>query len=155
MDIMPDDALFSLPPASFDLITLWHVMEHLPNIRQYWQVISRLLKPDGILIIALPNSSSWDAKHYGSYWAAWDVPRHIWHFTPKLIEKLGNREGFRLIHSKRMPFDAFYISIMSEKYKKSAYPIFKGILFGKISWLSSLLNKNRCSSLMYIFRKSV
>jgi 2-polyprenyl-3-methyl-5-hydroxy-6-metoxy-1,4-benzoquinol methylase len=155
LDILPEDALFSLPTASFDAITLWHVMEHLPNIRQYWQIISKLLKPDGILIIALPNSGSWDAKHYGSYWAAWDVPRHLWHFTPKHIEKSGDKEGFRLIHSQRMPFDAFYISIMSEKYKKSAFPILKGIFFGKISWLSSLFNKNRCSSLMYIFRKSV
>jgi SAM-dependent methyltransferase len=153
LNILPDEELFNLPPASFDVITLWHVMEHLPNLDQHWQLISKLLKPDGVLVIALPNAGSWDAKHYGPYWAAWDVPRHLWHFTPIHLEELGKSEGFSLKNMYRMPFDGFYISIISEKYKKAAFPSIKGIFYGKISWLASLFNKRKCSSLIYIFRK--
>lgn len=154
LSVFSDEKLFMLPPANFDIITLWHVMEHLPNLNQHWQVISKLLKPDGVLVIALPNAQSWDAKHYGPFWAAWDVPRHLWHFTPKHIEKLGKREGFSLINTIRMPFDGFYISIISEKYKTASFPLIKGIFYGKMSWLASLFNKRKCSSLIYIFRKT-
>ena len=153
LNILPDEELFKLPLARFDVITLWHVMEHLPNLDQHWQVISKLLKPDGVLVIALPNAGSWDAKHYGPYWAAWDVPRHLWHFTPIHIEKLGKSEGFSLTNMYRMPFDGFYISIISEKYKKAVFPSIKGIFYGKVSWFVSLFNKRKCSSLIYIFRK--
>ncbi|MFZ5431904.1 MAG: class I SAM-dependent methyltransferase [Bacteroidota bacterium] len=151
--VYDEEKLFSLPAASYDVVTLWHVMEHLPNINQHWQVISKILKPDGVLIIALPNVKSWDARHYGPYWAAWDVPRHIWHFSPKHVKELGKKEGFRLSRTMRMPFDAFYISIMSEKYKQSSFPVLKGMFYGKLSWFASLYNKKRCSSLIYVFRK--
>lgn len=152
--LLPEEQLFEFRPASFDVITLWHVMEHLPNLNQHWQVISKILKPDGILVIALPNPKSRDARHYGPYWAAWDVPRHRWHFAPRHIRELGRREGFRLKTICRMPFDAFYISIMSEQYKKTTFPLLSGFFYGKISWLASLFNKKRCSSLIYVFRKS-
>lgn len=155
LKIMSDEDLFTMPPAKFDVITLWHVMEHLPNLQQHWQTISKLLKPDGVLVIALPNAESWDAKHYGPFWAAWDVPRHLWHFTPKHIKALGKAEGFNLTNMYRMPFDGFYISIISEKYKNASIPFIKGIIYGKISWFVSLFNKKKSSSLIYIFRKTI
>jgi 2-polyprenyl-3-methyl-5-hydroxy-6-metoxy-1,4-benzoquinol methylase len=154
LKIKSDEELFTLPPARLDVITLWHVMEHLPNLQQHWQAISKLLKPDGVLVIALPNAGSWDAKLYGSYWAAWDVPRHLWHFTPKHIEEMGKAEGFKLTKTYRMPFDGFYISIISEKYKNASFPFIKGIFYGKISWFVSLFNKKKSSSLIYVFRKT-
>ena len=154
VDIQDEDMLFSFQPASFDVVTLWHVMEHLPNLNQYWQVISKILKPDGALIVALPNAKSWDAKHYGPNWAAWDVPRHLWHFSPKHIRELGKKEGFRLSGIRRMPFDAFYISIMSEKNINSSFPIIRGIFQGIRSWAASLYSKKKSSSLIYIFRRS-
>lgn len=155
IDVRSDEELFTFEPYSFDVITLWHVMEHLPSIEQHWKILSKLLKPDGVLIIALPNAGSFDAHHYGKYWAAWDVPRHLWHFAPDHISELGQKHGFRLTRLKRMPFDSFYISIMSEKYKGSSMPLFKGIFWGKISWLSSIINPRKCSSLIYIFKKTV
>jgi SAM-dependent methyltransferase len=151
--VYAEDKLFDFDPGTFDVITLWHVMEHLPELNQHWQLISKLLKPEGQLIIALPNAESWDARHYGSHWAAWDVPRHLWHFTPDHITQLGKSAGFRLGSIHRMPFDAFYISIMSEKYKQTAFPVLRGIFYGKLAWVASLFNKKRCSSLIYTFRK--
>jgi SAM-dependent methyltransferase len=152
--VFDEEQLLNIPAASFDVITLWHVMEHLPDINHHWQVISKILKPDGVLIIALPNANSWDASHYGPYWAAWDVPRHRWHFAPEHFKESGQKEGFRLISTRRMPFDAFYISIISEKYKQSSFPVLRGMFYGKLSWFASLFNKKRCSSLIYIFRKT-
>lgn len=155
LSLLPADDLFALPRKSFDVITLWHVMEHLPDLDKHWKTISQLLSDSGTLVVALPNAGSWDAQHYRQFWAAWDVPRHLWHFAPPQIEKLAAKHGFQMIRMKRMPFDAFYISILSEKYKRSKFPELKGIFFGGISWLSSLFNIRRCSSLIYVFRPSV
>lgn len=155
IEVLPEDSLFSLHPAKYDVITLWHVMEHLPYPDQHWQIISKLLRPDGLLLVALPNAASYDAGHYGRFWAAWDVPRHLWHFSPKHISELGRKHGFSLKRVKRMPFDAFYISILSEKYKGSGIPVIKGIFRGKLSWMVSLIYPEKCSSLIYIFKKNV
>lgn len=154
LDILPDEELFSFRHGSFDVITLWHVLEHLPDLHSHFRIFSSLLSEDGSLLVALPNAESYDAKHYGKYWAALDVPRHLWHFSPRQIREFGHKEGFTLENVHRMPFDAFYISIMSEKYKQSGFPFLKGIFIGKISWLASLFNKNNCSSLVYVFRKT-
>lgn len=81
LPLLSDEALFTLPAKSFDVITLWHVMEHLYNLPDYWEVIHTLLRPGGSLVIALPNPGSFDAGHYGEFWAAWDVPRHLWHLS--------------------------------------------------------------------------
>lgn len=153
--LLPAEELFALPEHSFDVITLWHVMEHLPDLDLHWKTISRLLNDAGTLVIALPNADSQDAQHYKSFWAAWDAPRHLWHFAPPQIEKLAATYGFEMCGMKRMPFDAFYVSILSEKYKRSKLSLLKGLFFGKISWLVGLFNIGRCSSLIYIFRKSV
>jgi len=117
------------------------------------EVFSRRLKPDGSLIIAVPNHHSYDAKYYKEHWAAWDVPRHLWHFGPEQMKQLGQKHGFRLTSVDTMPFDSFYVSLLSEKYKKSKGAFLKGILHGKISWLKSLVNKKKCSSLIYIFER--
>jgi hypothetical protein len=118
------------------------------------ETFNSLLKNNGKLIIAVPNHSSTDALHYKEFWAAYDVPRHIWHFAPKQMKQLGEKHGFKLASIHTMPFDSFYVSLLSEKYKKSKLALFKGILYGKISWLNSIFNQAKCSSVIYVFEKS-
>jgi 2-polyprenyl-3-methyl-5-hydroxy-6-metoxy-1,4-benzoquinol methylase len=152
LELLPEEGLDSLAEHSFDAITLWHVMEHLYNPEYYWERLQKLLAQDGCLFIALPNPESRDCIHYREYWAAWDVPRHLWHFSPENIVRLAGKYGFQLQKTVRMPFDAFYVSILSEQYRKSGFPVLKGFYWGAISWLNSLFNIRRSSSLIYVFR---
>ncbi len=151
--LIPAEDLFTLENHSFDAVTLWHVLEHFYHPEKYIREIERVLLPGGTLVIALPNHSSYDARHYKGYWAAWDVPRHLWHFTPAHVKQLFENSGFTLVAKHTMPLDAFYISLLSEKYKKSGLGFVKGLIHGKISWLVSLFNKDRCSSVIYVLRK--
>ncbi|MBK8449685.1 MAG: class I SAM-dependent methyltransferase [Saprospiraceae bacterium] len=104
---------------SFDIITMWHVLEHVPNLNERLEQLKNLLKPNGILIIALPNCDSFDAQYYKNYWAGFDVPRHLWHFNPSTMESLASKYNFKLDAILPMYFDAFYVSLLSEKYKNS------------------------------------
>ncbi|GAB1454427.1 methyltransferase domain-containing protein [Draconibacterium sp.] len=154
LDNLPSEQLFTLKEKSFDAITLWHVLEHIHQLNENMATFNRLLKTDGKLIIAVPNHESSDAKHYKQFWAAYDVPRHIWHFAPKQMKQLGEKHGFKLTSLHSMPFDSFYVSMLSEKYKKSKMALLKGIFYGKISWLNSIFNPAKCSSVIYVFEKS-
>ena len=140
-------------PGSFDVITLWHVMEHLEHLNETWDTLNSLLTEKGVLIIAVPNCSSYDAKKYGAHWAAYDVPRHLWHFTPGTIQRLGAKHEFILAARHPMPFDAFYVSMLSEKYMGHSMSFFRGILSGTLAWFSTLASKERSSSMIYVFRK--
>ena len=115
---------------SFDVITLWHVLEHIPDTVQEIKILKNLLKDNGLLVIAVPNYRSWDAKHYQQYWAAFDVPRHLWHFSKESIKQLFAAEGFELIATYPMLFDAFYVSMLSEQYKTGKKSFLKGIYNG-------------------------
>jgi 2-polyprenyl-3-methyl-5-hydroxy-6-metoxy-1,4-benzoquinol methylase len=119
-----------LANASFDVITMWHVLEHVPNIEKQITELKRLLKPNGTILIAVPNFNSYDAKHYGKYWAAYDVPRHLWHFSKTAIKILFEREKLQLEKVIPMPFDAFYVSLLSEKYKTGKMNYFKAFNIG-------------------------
>lgn len=107
----------TLENHSFDVITMWHVLEHVPNPEEQIKELKRLLKPTGTILIAVPNFNSYDAKHYGVFWAAFDVPRHLWHFSKTAIRKLFEKEDLELVQILPMKFDAFYVSLLSEKYK--------------------------------------
>jgi SAM-dependent methyltransferase len=102
---------------SFDVITMWHVLEHVPNLELQIQELKRLLKPTGTLIVAVPNFKSYDAKYYDSFWAAYDVPIHFWHFSKNAIETLFGKVDMKLEKVLPMKFDSFYVSLLSEKYK--------------------------------------
>ncbi|MCA1759473.1 MAG: class I SAM-dependent methyltransferase [Bacteroidales bacterium] len=154
LDNLPSEELFTLKDKSFDVITLWHVLEHIHLLNENMETFHRLLKENGKLIIAVPNHTSTDAKHYKEFWAAYDVPRHIWHFAPKQMEMLGKKHGFKMNSLHTMPFDSFYVAMLSEKYKKSKLALFKGIFYGKISWLKSIFNPAKCSSVIYVFEKN-
>lgn len=154
LDILPTEELFRLKENSFDAITLWHVLEHIHQLDENLTTFLKLLKDDGRLIIAVPNNTSYDAKHYKQFWAAYDVPRHIWHFGPNQMKLFGEKHGFKLSKIHIMPFDSFYVSMLSEKYKKSKLALINGVIHGKISWLTSIFNKSKCSSLVYVFEKN-
>ena len=138
----------------YDGITLWHVLEHLPNPEHLLSKIHNLLEKNGVLMIAVPNINSLDAKYYNSNWAALDVPRHIWHYTIKGIISLVESKGFKLEKKYPLFFDAFYISYMSEKYKNSHLALFRGFLFAIRSNFSALFNQE-FSSMIFVFKKTI
>jgi 2-polyprenyl-3-methyl-5-hydroxy-6-metoxy-1,4-benzoquinol methylase len=148
------DHLRSLPDASFDVITLWHVLEHVHDLQETLDHLSRVLKTNGMMYIAVPNHKSSDALHYGGSWAAWDVPRHLYHFSPDSIRALMERKGLTVSHTLPMWFDAFYVSLLSEKYRKSGILGYPGaFLQGMVSNLTALSNTERCSSVIYVVKK--
>jgi hypothetical protein len=113
-----------------------------------------LLKPGSLCVIALPNCNSFDAEHYNQFWAAWDLPRHLWHFNPETFRLFSEKSGFILEDLRILPLDVFYISQLSEKYKGSSLPFFKGISKAAYFAILSVFNKKRSSSVVYILRKS-
>lgn len=139
---------------NFDAVTAWHVFEHVSNLKEVLQSLHAILKEKGILIVAVPNPSSHDALYYKQYWAAYDVPRHLWHFTPKDIIKLMSDRGFKHVQTLPMPFDSFYVSMLSEKYKTGRSGLLKAFWRGLISNLRANKTGNEFSSQIYIFQKN-
>lgn len=144
-------SLENLEDHTFDVITMWHVLEHVPDLDFQIQQLKRLLKPNGTIIIAVPNFKSYDANHYKSFWAAYDVPRHLWHFSKTAIEKLFAKQNMKLIKVKPMWFDSFYVSLLSEKYKNGKMNFIKGFFIGLISNCSGIVKKE-FSSHIYIIK---
>lgn len=138
--------------SSFDVITLWHVMEHIYNLEEQMDLICSLLKTEGKLLLALPNYKSFDSKYYKNYWAAFDVPRHLYHFNQNSIETFFLDKGLRLVRTKPMLFDAFYVSILSERLKKNKFSFLRGTLVGLISNLKAIYT-GEFSSKIYILEK--
>lgn len=145
--------LFQLPAESFDAITLWHVLEHVHELHAYIEQVKILLKKNGRALIAVPNYTSHDASVYKQYWAAYDVPRHLYHFSPAAIKKLMEQHGLRLLAVKPMWYDSFYISMLSEQYKNGRGNLVKAVWTGLVSNSMAFFNTNRCSSLIYIIGK--
>ncbi len=138
--------------GSLGIITMWHVLEHVHDLDYYLSSFHKLLDNNGVLIIAVPNLTSYDAIDYKEYWAAYDVPRHLWHFSPKAISQLCSQYGFSVKRTLPMWFDSFYVSMLSEKYKNGGN-ILKAFLIGFVSNLKALLNPGTCSSQIYVFVK--
>lgn len=154
LDVKPESALREeFAPESFDVITLWHVMEHIESLNDTWARLRELLTEKGVLIVAVPNCASYDAQKYGKHWAAYDVPRHLWHFTPSTILQLASKHGFIMAAHHPMPLDAFYVSMLSEKHQGSSCAFIKGMAVGAVAWLSALTRKEQSSSMIYVFRK--
>ncbi|EAZ96786.1 hypothetical protein FBBAL38_05165 [Flavobacteria bacterium BAL38] len=145
------DTIEKLESNSFDVITMWHVLEHVPDVEHQVAELKRLLKPSGTIIIAVPNFKSYDANHYGAFWAAYDVPRHLWHFSKTAIEKLFDNQNMNLEDVKPMWFDSFYVSLLSEKYKTGKMNFISGFFIGFISNLSGLFKKEY-SSHIYVLK---
>lgn len=124
------EALAQLENQTFDVITMWHVLEHVPDLNHQIKELKRLLKPSGYLIVAVPNFNSFDAQHYGKFWAAYDVPIHFWHFSKTAIQKLFQKEQMELVKILPMKFDSFYVSLLSEKYKSGRMNYVKAFFIG-------------------------
>ena len=149
--VFDTDKFLEFKPQTFDVITLWHVLEHLPNLEEQVIVLKKLLKPQGTLIIAVPNYKSYDATYYKAFWAAYDVPRHLWHFNKESVSKLFSKVSMQVVKIKPMYFDAFYVSMLSEKYKTKKMGFVKGFLVGALSNLKATQSKE-ASSLIYIIK---
>jgi len=147
------DNLFRLESNSFNAITMWHVLEHVHTLDAYVAQLHQLLTNDGVLFIAVPNYTSADATHYGTAWAAYDVPRHLYHFSPTSMKALLNRHGFELVETKPMWFDALYVSMLSEKYYTGKSSLAKAVFQGIRSNIKALSAKDTCSSLIYVIKK--
>ncbi|WP_425235140.1 class I SAM-dependent methyltransferase [Ulvibacterium sp.] len=143
----------TLQDNKYQVITLWHVLEHLPNLEeQISQLISKLGK-EGILVIAVPNFRSYDAKYYREFWAAYDVPRHLWHFSRTTMEKLFSKHKMKIVKIKPMIFDAFYVAMLSEKYKTGRVNFLKAFWIGLWSNIKAQ-GSGEYSSLIYVIQKS-
>nr|WP_237267382.1 class I SAM-dependent methyltransferase [Tenacibaculum todarodis] len=143
--------ILALKNKKFDVITLWHVLEHVENLQEYTKQLKELLKENGTLIIAVPNYKSYDANHYKKHWAAFDVPRHLWHFSQTSISKLFSKENIKVVKTLPMKFDSFYVSLLSEKYKNGKMNPFKAF------WIGFTSNRrakrtNEYSSLIYVLK---
>lgn len=135
----------------FDAITLWHVLEHVTDLEETLNWFKAKLNRDGVLIIAVPNHTSFDAKHYQEFWAAYDVPRHLYHFEPNTITQLLSTYGFTLVEKLPMKFDSFYVSMLSEKYVKGSIRYLNAFLNGLKSNLKAK-DAGEYSSVIYVFK---
>ena len=145
--------LAELQDNSFDVITMWHVLEHVPDLEFQIKELKRLIKPNGTILIAVPNFNSFDANYYGEFWAAFDVPRHLWHFSKTAIEKLFAVENLKLVKIVPMKFDSFYVSLLSEKYKNGSMNFLKAFWIG---WKSNRYGKQNLeySSHIYVIKNT-
>lgn len=154
LNIVSESDLSGIPDGSLSSITLWHVLEHVYPLEERIKSFYQKLSNTGTLFVALPNIASYDAKKYKAHWAAYDVPRHIYHFDPLTIKRLMNNFGFNLYKTLPMHLDAIYISMLSEKYKTGSAKNLKAIFSGMYSNFHALTHKGNYSSLIYIFKKS-
>lgn len=146
------EKLFEFQDEQYDAVTMWHVLEHVHQLHEYMDQVKRVLKPNGVALIALPNYTSGDAKHYKEYWAAYDVPRHLYHFSPSALSRLVNQHGLQVDSIKPMWLDAFYIAMLSEGYKNKKGNFGAAVLNGFQSNLGAFKHAETCSSLVYIIR---
>lgn len=154
VELLEMDQLFDLPPDSFDAITLWHVLEHVHDLHPYLERLKTLVRRSGRIFIAVPNYTCYDAEVYQAFWAAYDVPRHLYHFSPDAMETLLNGHGLQLQYSQPMWFDSIYISMLSEKYRGGGHGnTVKAVMTGLVSNMKAFINKSRCSSLIYVISK--
>jgi 2-polyprenyl-3-methyl-5-hydroxy-6-metoxy-1,4-benzoquinol methylase len=138
---------------TFDVITMWHVLEHVPNLELQIEELKRLLKPTGTLIVAVPNFKSYDAKYYNEFWAAYDVPIHFWHFSKKAIQSLFEKVDMKLEKVLPMKFDSFYVSLLSEKYKTGKMNYISAFFVGLKSNLKAGSTKEY-SSHIYVLKNN-
>lgn len=150
LSLQSPENIFNLPLQSFDAITLWHVLEHVHDLHAYMDQLKKLLKPTGCLLIAVPNYTSYDATAYKEFWAAYDVPRHLYHFSPTAITQLLLQHGLQLKEIKPMWYDSFYVSMLSEKYKSGKNNFINAAWNGYVSNWKALFDNERCSSVIYI-----
>lgn len=153
LEVKNESELNDFDSHSFDVITQWHVLEHVHLLNERMQQLKRLLKPGGTLFIAVPNSNSWDALHYKEYWDGYDVPRHLYHFNQKSFSLLMQKHGFKVVETRPMIFDAPYISMRSEVHSGHSFEFLRGAISGAVSTLKAAKNRDY-SSLLFVVTNS-
>lgn len=154
LELLPLEALHRLEESSYDAITLWHVLEHVHDLNITVQRLKSLLRIDGKLFIAVPNYTSYEAGKYGEYWAAYDVPRHLYHFSPQSMERLAAEHGLVINSIKPMWYDSFYISLLSSRYRSGRANWPGAAWNGMQSNLHAWRKTRKCSSVIYVISKS-
>jgi predicted SAM-dependent methyltransferase len=149
--VFDSDALQAFQDQSFDVITLWHVLEHLPDLEDDIKTVQKLLNPNGCVVVAVPNFKSYDANYYKGFWAAYDVPRHLWHFSQQSISMLFSKVQMKLESTHPLVMDAYYVSLLSNKLKSRSYRILNSLWVGFISNLKAL-KSGEYSSLIYVLK---
>ncbi|MCI2229439.1 class I SAM-dependent methyltransferase [Polaribacter sp. MSW13] len=147
------ESLYEIENQKFDVITLWHVLEHVGNLNEYISSLKELLSKDGRIIVAVPNYKSYDANYYKEFWAAFDVPRHLWHFSQNSIHKLFSEKEMRVEKTLPMKFDSYYVSLLSEKYKSGKNNPFNGFYRGFLSNIKAR-STTQYSSLIYVIKNN-
>lgn len=153
LDLQSPGELYNQPSAYYDAITMWHVLEHVHDLHGYLDTFSRILKPRGTLFIAVPNYTSFDAYNYQQYWAAYDVPRHLYHFSPHSMDILAEQHGLQVVAHRPMWFDSFYVSMLSERYKHGFNNLLSACWIGWLSNWEAFSDTSKCSSVIYVIRK--
>ena len=147
------ESFYQLEAGTFDAITLWHVLEHVHDLHPYVQQLKKVLKDRGRIFIAVPNYTSVDANIYNEYWAAYDVPRHLYHFSPRSMNVLMEKNGLKVETYKPMWYDSFYISLLSSKYKTGRPHLLSSGWNGLRSNLTAMNDVKKCSSVIYVISK--
>ena len=140
--------------GTYDAVTLWHVLEHVHDLHPYLDRLRELISTGGALVIAVPNYTSPDARRYGDRWAAYDVPRHLYHFSPVSLERLLASHGIEVTETRAMPFDGFYVSMLSEKYGAggTGSGLVGGVRRGLATAVAGWKSPTRSSSVIYVCR---
>jgi 2-polyprenyl-3-methyl-5-hydroxy-6-metoxy-1,4-benzoquinol methylase len=151
VDAQPIEDLGQLEEGVFDAVTMWHVLEHVHELHAYIAKLKKLIHRNGRIIIAVPNYRSKDAEHYKEKWAAYDVPRHLYHFSPESMKQLVAQYEMQVSEMHRMPYDSFYVSMLSERNYGGG--LVKGLWNGFLSYCAAIFDRERCSSIVYIIQK--
>lgn len=151
--LVTPEQLEDIADGTFDAVTMWHVMEHVQRLDHEWALVNRLLKPEGIFLMAVPNFESADGSIYGTNWAAYDVPRHLWHFNSENVHTLATRHGFKMLEKHPMPLDAFFISILSERYAGTRHAFLQGMSNGLKCYFKAGGRPELSSSIIYVMKK--
>ena len=151
--VFDNDALSHFSECSFDVITLWHVLEHLPDLLESIDVFRKLLKPNGHIVVAVPNYKSYDSSYFKSFWAAYDVPRHLWHFSQDSIVKVFSKFQMSLESIHPMKMDSYYVSMLSNKYKSGSHKVMSSLWTGLLSNVKAS-RTGEYSSLIYVLKNT-
>lgn len=153
LEVYKPTELQTFQTQSFSVITLWHVLEHVHDLLATMKRFNEVLQEQGLLLIAVPNRLAYESDIYKEFWAAYDVPRHLYHFSSTTMAELASRSGFEIVYSKAMFFDPFYIALLSEKYKSGKSNYLKAFYYGILTSLHGLKSEDKNSSLIYFLRK--
>jgi len=153
------DPEWNFPRESFDVVTFWHTLEHIHDLRGTLERIVPLLKREGLLLIAVPNISSLDFKIYKRDWVALDLPRHLYHFEPNSLKALCRSLGLEVFKYHQIPLDTFYNCLMSERlaFERSnrktifLFHVLRGAIVALMSLYAGILRKG--SGILYYLRR--